>query len=524
MGDERLMNEQTIHVLLVDDHPPNPIITLSNQLPPKTLQLKTTPTFQAALDVLRDQPMDVVLFYPSGAPHDEARIQQIHTLAPGAAVVAITSEADEAAGLAAVQAGAQDHLILEDMTWRTLVRTLREGMVRKQNMEALHQAEERLRIIFESVQDYAIFSTDKDGYINTWNVGAERLFEYTEAEIMGKRTDVLFTPEDRANDIPQLELKTALATGSASDDRWHLRKDGSRFFASGTVRPLYDGDKQFSGFAKVCRDMTERKLAEDERNELLGREQEARAQAERANRLKEIFVGMVSHELRTPLTSIIGFITTLMADDVTWTEEETRQFLDIINAEAQRMNSLIAQLLDISQQQAGTLSIRPEYHQLQDIVRQAMPQLNALTKQHHLVVSLPPDLPPLHIDSQRIMQVLVNLVDNAVKFSPPDSRVAITVRPASDVVQVEVSDQGQGIAPENQARIFEAFHQVGASTSSRRGIGLGLTITKGIVEAHGGRIWFESLPGQGTTFCFTLPLDPATAAVPPVERPLAGNL
>jgi two-component system sensor histidine kinase KdpD len=276
------------------------------------------------------------------------------------------------------------------------------------------------------------------------------------------------------------------------------------------VRPLYDGGSVILGFTKVCRDITEQKQADDERTDLLQREREARAQAERANKLKEIFVGMISHELRTPLTSIIGFATTLTAEDVTWSLEEVNEFIAIIHSEAQRMNELIEQLLDVSQQQSGTLRVRPEKRRFQDILGIVMPQLVILTKEHPLALRVPDTLPPLLADPHRVAQVLVNLIGNAAKYSPAHSHITLSAHKTNGFVQFDVADQGVGIPADQHERIFDAFHQAASgSTASRKGIGLGLTICRGIVEAHGGRIWLQSEPGHGTTFSFTIPVAPA---------------
>jgi two-component system sensor histidine kinase KdpD len=241
---------------------------------------------------------------------------------------------------------------------------------------------------------------------------------------------------------------------------------------------------------------------------LLEAETLARKEAERANEAKFRFLAMISHELRTPLTSIKGFATTLLADDVTWDAASQRDFLETINLEADKLTELIEQLLDLSRLESDTLRIVPEEQPFSAIVNATMAQLQALSADHQLVVTLPEDLPPVLADAQRIGQVLANLVNNASKFSPSGTQISLSAAGHGRDVQVDVMDQGSGIAPEERARVFESFYQVAKEGSSKRagGVGLGLAICRGLVEAHGGRIWVQDRLGPGTTISFTLPV------------------
>lgn len=241
---------------------------------------------------------------------------------------------------------------------------------------------------------------------------------------------------------------------------------------------------------------------------LLEAETLARKEAEKANEVKFRFLAMISHELRTPLTSIKGFATTLLADDVTWDAASQRDFLETINQEADKLTELIEQLLDLSRLEAGTLRIVAQERTLSAIVSATLAQLEALTGEHQLIVTIPDDLPPVVADAQRIGQVLANLVNNASKFSPSGTHISISATRKGKAVQVDVADQGRGIAPEERARVFESFYQTNKEGNSKRarGVGLGLAICRGLVEAHGGRIWIQDRPGPGTTISFTLPI------------------
>ncbi len=239
---------------------------------------------------------------------------------------------------------------------------------------------------------------------------------------------------------------------------------------------------------------------------LLEAESKARREAEEANELKLKFLAMVSHELRTPLTSIKGFATTLLADDVEWDQETQRDFFHTIDEEADKLSELIEQLLDLSRMEAGMLRIAPRDQAFEDILSTAMAELQIIAADRNLVLNIPPNLPPVHADDQRIAQVLINLVSNAAKYSPPQTTITISVQSDGEVVEVSIADEGSGIPPQDRRRVFEAFRQLENDAAHRtKGAGLGLAICKGIVEAHGGRIWVQDRPGPGAVISFTLP-------------------
>jgi PAS domain S-box-containing protein len=239
---------------------------------------------------------------------------------------------------------------------------------------------------------------------------------------------------------------------------------------------------------------------------LFAAEAQARHEAEQANQIKLRFLAMISHELRTPLTSIKGFATTLLATDVSWEAENQQEFITIIDEEADKLTDLINQLLDLSRLQAGKLHIRPEPCHLSEIISIASAQLKAVTDQHQLIINIPPNLPPVLADTQRISEVLVNLVSNAAKYTPTTSEITISasIQPAN--VQINVCDQGPGIPVENRERVFEAFLQLERPLEQQgTGLGLGLAICKGLIEAHGGKIWIADT-AIGATMSFTLPM------------------
>ena len=240
---------------------------------------------------------------------------------------------------------------------------------------------------------------------------------------------------------------------------------------------------------------------------LLEEAQESRLEAERANEIKTEFLAMISHELRTPLTSILGFTTTLLADDVSWQPEEQRDFIQTIEKETNRLQELIDHLLVLSSLEAGMLSISMSPHSLHEIIEDALPQLHSLTQGKTLIRNLPDNLPLVQVDAKRIAQVMVNLVRNAAAYAPEESEISITTNIRGKFMQINVSDQGPGIPATDQKRVFKAF-QRGSNVEdiSAQGAGLGLAICKGLVEAHGGRIWIRKKSTPGVTISFTIPI------------------
>ena len=240
---------------------------------------------------------------------------------------------------------------------------------------------------------------------------------------------------------------------------------------------------------------------------LLEAEVRARIAAEEASRTRLQYLAMISHELRAPLSAIKGFITTLLTKDVEWDLATQHDFMSIIDTEADKLTKLVDELLDFSRMDAGRLRVMPEVQTLHDILARATPQLSMLTQNYNLMLDIPPDLPAVMADRQRIAQVLTNLVDNAVKYTPRHTNIRISAMPEGDYVRVDASDEGPGIAPEEETQLFQPFYRGNDSlVHQTRGAGLGLAICKGLVEAHGGKIWLQSHKGPGTTISFTLPI------------------
>ncbi|MBI5652356.1 MAG: PAS-domain containing protein, partial [Chloroflexi bacterium] len=225
-----------------------------------------------------------------------------------------------------------------------------------------------------------------------------------------------------------------------------------------------------------------------------------------ADAMKSQLLSTVSHELRTPLASIKGFATTLLRQDVKWDDATQRDFLRIIEEESDRLTEIIDNLLEMSQIEAGALRIEKEPMQLRTLIRDIVDEMRMRTEAHYFVTDLPAALPRVHADPRRIRQVLRNLLENAIKYTKA-GQITVTTEVEHDQVLISVADQGQGIPEKYLDKIFERFFQVdGASTRRVGGSGLGLAISRGIVQAHAGKIWAENGAPTGSIFRFTLPL------------------
>jgi two-component system, OmpR family, sensor histidine kinase KdpD len=234
----------------------------------------------------------------------------------------------------------------------------------------------------------------------------------------------------------------------------------------------------------------------------------------RTDELRAALLSSVSHDLRTPLASIKAAAGSLRQRDVAWSDAEREDFAAAIEAEADRLNRLVGNLLDMSRIEAGALRPEKEWYPLSALVEDIVGRLRPLAAEHPIAVDVPDTLPPVLLDYVEIDQVLTNLLENALKYTPPGTPIRVTARVAGEALEVAVADEGPGIPATALPHLFDKFYRVSSGSGQPKGTGLGLAVAKGLVEAHGGRIAAESARGHGTAFRFTLPLD-----APPAESP-----
>jgi two-component system CheB/CheR fusion protein len=381
---------------------------------------------------------------------------------------------------------------------------------RKHGEHRLSQVEERFKLLVESANDFAIFSLDIKGRVLTWNAGAERILGWAENEIIGQWGSLLFTPEDRAALVPEEELRQAEDTGRATDERWHVRKDGTRFWASGVMAALRGHDGEVEGFVKILRDETDRKKAEDRLLAATAAAERAEAVANEANRAKDDFIAVVSHELRTPLNTIRLWARMLRNEKLSPKDRE--EGIQMVERAAVAQQQVIDDLFDVSRIASGKLRLTLRPTRLADAIRGAVDAVApvATARGIRLTTDVSNDIGTVRADPGRIQQVVWNLLSNAVKFTPAGGKVHVSAQRADGSVVIEVSDTGIGIAPEFLEKVFERFRQ--AENGAKRahgGLGLGLAIARQLVELHEGTITANSEgQGKGTTFRVTLPLAP----------------
>jgi len=370
-------------------------------------------------------------------------------------------------------------------------------------LEHARQTEEAWQLLMESVKDFAIILLDPDGRIASWNEGAVRMLGYAADEMIGRPLDQLFVPEDRARGLPADELKSAAAAGHSSDDNWLQRKDGVRFWASGVTTPLRGPDGALAGFAKVVRDLTERKLAEEslrKANETL--EERVRSRTlELELRLRELegFAGSVAHDLRAPLRSIHRYAETLLAEPPAAGSGRDDESIRRILESAGKMDLLIEHLLAYGR--IGDAALQMMVLDLGALITAALAAVQADFEERGAIVELEDPFPRVLSDREFLFQIATNLISNAVKFVPaavtPRVRIRAERRGAS--VRLWVEDNGIGIAPEHQDRIFLPFERLHAS-DEYPGTGIGLAIVKRAAERVGGAVGLESQPGRGSRF------------------------
>jgi PAS domain S-box-containing protein len=263
--------------------------------------------------------------------------------------------------------------------------------------------------------------------------------------------------------------------------------------------PMYDDEKKQVGWLAIFHDITERKKALEQAHET--------ESLKKIDRLRTELMSNVSHELRTPLASIKGFASTLLRTDTKWNEEEQRDFLKTIDEEADHLNRIIGDILDMSRIDAGALKLNPGFNNIIEILDSVRMRFTHLQIHHNLIVKTPGWLPPIYVDSMRIGQVLSNLIDNAVKYSLEGSDIVIEAKLVGDDIVVSVTDSGIGISPEALSKLFDRFYQVDRVVRGKKGgTGLGLSISRGIIQSHGGKIWVESEVDKGSKFSFSLPV------------------
>jgi PAS domain S-box-containing protein len=393
---------------------------------------------------------------------------------------------------------------------RGYVMITRDITERHRDEGSLGQSEERFRLLVEGVRDYAIFMLDPDGIVISWNAGAEKNKGYTAAEILGKHFSTFYPDEQVKNGWPQEELRRALAAGQFEDEGWRIRKDGSRFWANVLITALYDERGRHRGFAKVTRDMTDKRLISTLEDE--------------GRRINQ-FLAMLGHELRGPLAPISNALSIM---EMTAIESpELRAAREVIARQLKHMTRLVDDLLDVGRITSGKIHLESKPVNLREAVTDAVEAVEPLArgKSHSLRLALEDGEPWVIGDKARLVQVIGNLLTNAVKFTPSGGQIVVSLNRDPSHANLSIKDSGIGIPNESLNDIFEPFVQGDQDVArSTGGLGLGLSLVRQIVALHGGEVAAYSARelNRGSDFIVRLPLIATPSELPPaaaaVER------
>jgi PAS domain S-box-containing protein len=531
-----------VTVLLVDDRRAD-LVALRTILEPLEIELLEATSGKQAIELAASRPLAAILLdvqMPGQDGFETAKRIRENSDGKRVPIIFLTAYGnDEFPVIQAYRLGAIDYLVkplipeilrtkvlgfvelfrhTEQIRRQSHLLEEAERRQRERIESALRDSEERHRIWVKAVKDFAIFLMDEEGRITSWNEGGERLTGYLADEVIGQSFARLFIPQDQDADKPQLELETAAATGSANDENWIQRKDGSRFWASGFNTALRDDDGRLRGFVKIIHDLTERKLFED-------RLRKHAAELTEAARRRDQFLAMLSHELRNPLGPIRNAVQLLQqrgndAEVLGWARE-------VIERQARHMTRLVDDLLDVTRVARGKVTLDRQRVDLGRLVLSTTEDYRPgiLQAGLNLVAHVPENPVWIVGDSTRLSQVLGNLLDNARKFSDPGGEidVRLVVDHQNARAEIVVHDTGIGMTQDLLRRIFEIFEQGQHGLDrTRGGLGVGLALVKAIVEMHGGEVRASSDgPGKGATFFIVLPLAQASGGT--LNLPLPGK-
>jgi len=377
---------------------------------------------------------------------------------------------------------------------------------RRCHEQVLRDSEERFRLLVEGVEDHSIFMLEPDGRVSSWNLGAERVFGYVAAEIMGRHFSCLYSQDTAERGIPQQQLDAAAERGSIEHEASQLRRNGSRFWADIVLTALYDRDRNLRGFAQITRDLTERKRVEA---------------LEQSHQGANEFLAMLSHELRNPLAPLMTSVDILRRIEVT--DPVIERTRDVIARQVQHLTRLVDDLMDVSRITSGRIALNPDSLDIVVPVTRAIELSRSLieNKGHSLEILVPDT--PLWVrgDLTRLTQVIVNLLNNSAKYTPQGGLIELSARQENNDAVIRVRDSGSGIPRDLLPRVFDLFTQGQRSLDrSEGGIGVGLALVQRIVELHGGSVAaFSEGVGRGSEFVVRIPLDTQACAPDPARAP-----
>ena len=384
-----------------------------------------------------------------------------------------------------------------------------DNTARKQVEEKLRWTEEGFRLMVESVTDAAIVMLNSEGCVVSWNTGAQRIKGYSAEDIVGKHFSLFYPAEDVAQGTPQHDLDAAAALGRFEVEGWRLRKDGSLFWANVVFTAIRDPAGNARGFAKLTRDLTERRAVEQTLTL-------AKGAAEKANLAKSEFLSSMSHELRSPLNAILGFAQLMESDTAAPTPSQKASIDEILRA-GWYLLELINEILDLAQIESGKLSLSPEPTSLGEVLLECQAMIEPQAQARGISMTFPQLVAPCFVaaDRTRLKQVLINLLSNAIKYNKTGGTVVVDCDGCGTPgrIRLNVRDTGPGLPPEKLAQLFQPFNRLGQERGAEQGTGIGLVMSKRLIELMGGVLGVESSVGVGSVFSCEL----AAAAAPTLD-------
>jgi len=359
--------------------------------------------------------------------------------------------------------------------------------------------------IIDSLQDYSIFTLDKNLKINSWNSGSEKIFGYTTDEVIGEPFELIFSEEDLKSGIPKKEIRTALTEGKATDNRWHVAKDKSLFYAYGLVFPLISVHGEMIGYVKILQDLTKRKKAEDAiKNYII--------ELEELNTHKESVLAILSHDLRSPLSSIIGIARYLKDNIHEMKPDAVHEMITLLHESSTDELEMLDYLVEWARIKYASDTFSPKKLKLADYIEKVFHVLNetAKTKSIHLHHEIEENI-TVFADAKMLMSIIRNIVSNAIKHTENGGSITVSAKTKADKIVFQIKDTGVGMSKSIIEKLFTPqMKSLSESRKNNKGAGIGLLLVKGFLEKSGGEIWVESIEGKGSSFFFTLPIDKTT--------------
>jgi len=355
--------------------------------------------------------------------------------------------------------------------------------------------------IIDSLQDYSIFTLDKDYKINSWSSGSTKIFGYESDEVLGEPFDIIFTAEDLESGVLKKEIEIALKDGRATDNRWHIAKDQNLFYAYGLVFPLIGLNGDLLGYVKILRDLTDRKQSEDAIKKYV-------KELEELNTHKESVLAILSHDLRSPLSAIIGTTKYLKENFHKMNPVAVQEMLDLLYKSSVDELDMLDYLVEWARIKYASDAFAPSEIKLTEYLDKVFETFSesASIKVINLYHTIDEET-VVFADGKMLISIIQNIISNAMKHTENGGSIEVSAKKEDNKIIIQVKDTGLGMSEEIIEKLFTPqMKTLSEARKKNKGAGIGLLLVKGFLEKNGGEIWVESIEGQGSSFYFSLPI------------------